>query len=200
MSSNDTAYGYSKKTNEKGEVTYTRKRIVQEAQPQTYPEPIQYAFNSDAPLIETTTEAVASETSSDVYLEYSSGSNHTHFGGGLNFELAPHLETRLGGSLFSSNDVIYLGFDVAGRIKFKVDNIEPFVGLGTYLGDNKKCEYSYDEYGNKWEECEKAFLFANYLEAGLRYENISIFTRVYSINDRDISLPKKYLWGINLFF
>lgn len=107
---------------------------------------------------------------------------------------------RLGLAMFDTERRLYLGFDLGTRVRLKIDKLEPFLGVGAYLGDHKRCEERENAFGDTVEDCEKNFLGATYIEYGLKYEGFALFGREYSISESGESLPVKRFWGINFFF
>lgn len=110
------------------------------------------------------------------------------------------MQARIGVSLFESYDVYYAGFDLGARLIMDTQYVQPFVGLGGYAGDNKRCENKTDQFGDRYEECTKKFLTAGYVEYGLQFEKFALFGREYKINDAGLSIPATHFWGINISF
>lgn len=198
MDPNDSPYGYVKTENEDGEAVFKRKRILksnQEDESQTVSslQPAPKASATSAPVPKTSKET----SQSQVLFEISGGDGHLHTGIGLSAAF-DHLELRAGASLFTAKS-FYAGLDASARVKAPIKEIVPFVGAGGYGGDSKDCEET-RESGKLVETCEKKFLSAFYLEAGLRFKDFALFTRKYNIDEAEISLPVKYLWGANFYF
>jgi hypothetical protein len=111
-------------------------------------------------------ESAANKSTSGFYLEGAKSGSHIHLGihGGL--EISKNLMARLGASLFFSEGQGFAGFDGSLRYHILPNDIKPFIGLGGYAGDSKKCYREYNNLTGRYDEiCEKKFLYAAYLEA-----------------------------------
>lgn len=122
---------------------------------------------------------------------------YSHVGVNYKFINETNFEVYGGVSMFVASD-FYFGFDAGARLLLEISSVKPFVGFGGYLGDHKRCEY--DPYLS-YEECEKKFLSAGYLEYGIRFsDQFSIFSRAYSINRAGVSIPGDQFYGIGISF
>lgn len=201
VSPTDTSTNYTKTKSSNGETVYKRKVVKSNnlvpLRATVQPLQTNSIVNSASQESDTTTKS--DDSNSGLYLEFSGGDGHVHLGAGLNYEAGNNFDLKGGVALFSGVNSIYTGFDLAARAKIKVDKLQPFVGIGGHLGDSKNCEDSFEN-GQTVETCEKKFLTATYSEIGIRYDWISGFYRIYTINEADIKLPVKYLWGVNINF
>ena len=129
------------------------------------------------------------------FIDLSHSNEHKHLGihGGL--KANEFILFRLGVSMFASKDY-YFGFDASSRLTLPINDFKPFFGLGGCIGDSKKCQTI-----NVNEEiCDKKYAFLGYGEAGLQYQNFSIFYRNYNINRAGISIPDQDLVGLGFIF
>ncbi len=120
-----------------------------------------------------------------------------HAGGFMDNDV---LMPRGGLSFFSSGSETYWGFDVSMRAYYRTESIQPFLGLGGYGGDTKKCYYQNSGTGKLEQICEKNFLYAGFAEVGLHYQWFEIFWRDYNISRAGIQVPSESSWGIGIVF
>lgn len=213
---NDLSLGYAETKTENGKTIFKRKRSKEIEVEDTsreillvsneWQEVDESAIDFQPASLEMNVKPKKSAGSSAFYSEFATrkGFQHLGIGLGLRGEKSP-LEFKLGVSLFSAPETTYAGFDLAMRWYMKLfKNIEPFLGGGLYLGDNKVCEEYYEEnsLGNDVlvEDCTKIYLSANYLEAGIQFKNMTLFAREYGIRDAGIKLPVQRLYGIGFKF
>lgn len=104
---------------------------------------------------------------------------------------------RFGVSLFSSEKEIYAGFDGSVRLQIPESTFSPFLGVGAYYGDTKKCTSSASSFV---EDCEKKFLFAGFTEIGITYSAVQVFWRNYNISRAGITIPVEHFWGLGFSF
>lgn len=199
---NDSTLGYTESKNDKGETVHVRKKVKGSYNPPVQnitPTPILNTASQSDDTSSTKKDPFEFGDESGGYLEFSGGDGHIHMGVGLSGELGNNVDVKGGVSLFSGENSLYTGFDLAGRFKLKINGLTPFIGAGGHIGDSKKCSESYEN-GQIVETCEKKFLSALYSELGVRRGSFAAFYRVYLIDEADIELPIKYLWGFNIFF
>lgn len=200
---------YSKETNERGETVYKS----QKSRPRWY-EPYEQSYTSkpwvnsslestnvrsNEPLtknpIQLQPQNLQQKASISGFLEFANGDGNTHLGVHVGLPvLTDLLHARGGLSMFLSNSDTYLGFDGSARLKIFRANLSPFIGLGAYFGDSKKCQQDLFE----GEVCEKKFLSAGYGEIGFQYQGFHIFWRDYNITRAGLNVPTNGLWGIGL--
>lgn len=202
----NTPYEVSK--NEAGETVYTRKQytgpVYHEKTPNYFEQSIRLSeaaapkkeavYGLPLPESEVSIEPKDSKDLSligGLGLEYAAGDNNQHLGVHIFGSPSEWLQIRGGFSLFLSKDV-FAGFDLSVRLMPIDAEVKPFVGLGGYLGDTKKCVRTAFEV----ETCEKKFLEAGYAELGLSYKNFFLFYRDYSIKRAGLSVPTDYFIGI----
>lgn len=122
--------------------------------------------------------------------ELSSDSKRTHLGvmvlGDFDF-----VEAKLGLSLFKGSNDWYAGFDLGARPKIQFDHFALFGGVGIYGGDTKSCTIQ-----NSIESCEKKFLYAGYVEAGVYLWSLSLFARSYNIQEAGKTIPSDTFYGV----
>ncbi|MBX9768878.1 MAG: hypothetical protein K2X47_16515 [Bdellovibrionales bacterium] len=207
-SPDNTALGYEKQKNEKGEEVYRRERVVfpggsalTPTQPQAplQPLPTQPIYPPDKPLPPMESQPVLDtqtnkpdESSSGWFVsgELAVAEDYKQFGVDLGKEVLPVLDLRGGFAFFSGND-FYSGFDAGARAKVRVGFFEPFVGLGGYVGDLKTCSTV-----GFVEVCEKKFLYAGFTEVGASFWRISLFFRNYNIEEAGKKIPAAHSYGI----
>ncbi|MCB0415185.1 MAG: hypothetical protein KDD50_12680 [Bdellovibrionales bacterium] len=137
------------------------------------------------------------------FLAASSQSKVTHMGVAIDIDKNDSLQFSLGVSFFDS-DKFYLGFDGIARLQLFNTFISPYIGAGVYLGDSKKCQYSYDYFGDQIETCEKYFLSTLYPEVGMKFRvnqnDILIFYRGYSQIDQSYRDKASEIYGVGVTF
>ena len=205
MDPKDTTFGYVEIKNKDGETVHQRKRVIESELTPIENEVVNsntkaQALQKEKKAPSNNQEAISpnGEQKTFMVFDLSGGDGHIHTGIGIAHNALEALEIRGGASLFNSKE-LYAGLDLSARAKLPMKELTPFVGLGGYGGDSKSCEEKNVD-SRLEEHCEKKFLFALYLEAGVRFNNYALFTRKYSIDEADISLPVKYLWGVNIYF
>lgn len=218
VSPNDSTRGYTKTKTASGETVYRRERyaapppahyhpppepvvIVEPPppppsyQPDPYPQDNHLVVHREEPIQLTDTQA-SPPTSDHTWalgVEASSDSKRAHLGA-LVFKKFDWLEAKAGISLFSADKDLYGGFDLGLRPMYQVvDNFSVFGGVGVYGGDAKRCSYDGDV-----EDCEKRFLFAGYVEAGVYLWNISLFARSYDIEEAGKKIPSDTFFGVGI--
>jgi len=206
---------YQKETNNQGETVYRSREPISSSLYQPLPiyEHTHESVSTNRKSTSSQTNETASETSTlsktesrsslkglVAFTEFASESNNSHIGFhlGKNIVDTP-IVPRLGVSLFNSDHQMYAGFDGSVRIHLPNPNFSPFVGVGVYIGDTKKCTYKNNGY-NSYEECEKKFLTSGYTEMGIQVKSVQAFLRNYKINRAGISIPSDQFWGIGLSF
>jgi hypothetical protein len=217
-SPSDTSTGYRQTKNSKGQTVYRRERYVApayaEPEPTPIPDPVYLPVYADEPvqdnhLVETRAEPIqlsdshrysapAAQPSVDnnwaLGTEVSSDGKRTHLALEV-FRRFDWLELKIGGSLFRADTDLYAGFDVGLRPTLQiVDHVSLFGGAGLYGGDTKSCSYS----PSGIEECEKKFLYAGYVEAGVYLWNLSLFARSYNIEEAGKAIPSDTFYGVGL--
>lgn len=197
-SMHDSSSGYSKEKNAAGETVYRRTQVSPAYRPFS---PIEENAQPIA-LIHKQADPVALRVPSDFFgaLEASSASafEHLHLGAHLGYSMSPYFEPRLGVSFFASKD-FYAGFDLSARAILPLGKVKPFLGIGGYAGDTKKCSYGFNpNTGLREESCEKKFLSTGYVEAGIEAGSLSVFVRDYSIERAGLMIPTPLFFGIGL--
>lgn len=225
VSPNDTTTGYRKTTNSNGETVYQRERYVGPSYggpgPLPTPTPLPTPIPTPFPVVVEPAPLLGTEPVQDNNLvvrraepvqlsdtaksdsvwargwafgaEASSDSKRAHVGA-LVFKELEWVEAKAGISLFSADKDLYAGFDLGLRPMLKIaDDVSIFGGAGVYGGDAKRCTYD-----NSIESCEKRFLFAGYLEAGVYLWNFSLFARSYNIEEAGKKIPSDTFLGIGL--
>lgn len=140
----------------------------------------------------------ATSDAMSVIADFSAGPGHTHIGFHLGFAIESFFQPRIGTSLFHSKQP-YWGFDASARFFLPLMSLQPFLGLGLYLGDTKSCHTQWNQNTYQYDEiCDKKFLGAAYSEAGIRYRIFSVFMRNYRINRADLDIPTDHFYGISL--
>lgn len=136
-------------------------------------------------------------------LSSSSRDKIVHSGAMLDFNWQKKYSFLVGVSFFSS-DKLYFGGDIGLRAYFPWQ-VSPFIGLGGYLGDSKKCTLQNISSGLAVETCEKFFLATLYPELGIQMlagENfkLAIYVRDYSKIDQSIRDRSYALWGASVAY
>ncbi len=135
------------------------------------------------------------------YFEGASTTGHLHLGLHGGYQINDYLQPRIGTSFFFSEKELYGGFDLSIRALLPIGDIKPFVGIGGYLGDTKKCYYLEGQPQTETNYvCDKKFLTAGYTEFGVNYKFLEIFWRNYNINRAGISIPTDQFFGIGIVF
>ena len=215
--SSDRALGYTKNKTADGKTIYKRKRVkdlvrdsgsstvwLASNQATILNDEIKSDFNNSK--LEKSLDHKKSDYQNIFYTEAAFQDEFTHLGLGLGLKNRKNpFEFKLGLSIFGTPENTYAGFDIALRWYTNLyRDIQPFVGGGLYLGDNKTCQESFenDSYGNTYlvEECSKTYLSANYVELGVRYKDFSLFAREYGITDAGIIIPARRFIGIGYSF
>jgi hypothetical protein len=209
FSPSDSTSGYQQKTNEKGETVHRRERDLRDAPiatplapaPVATPVPLartpspqaQTNFQDETQSPYYNSENALSPRESSGYFvggELALAENHGQLGVSVGKEIWSFVDLRGGASLFFGNDA-YAGFDLGARAKLPLGNVTPFIGLGGYIGDVKKCVRD-----GFVEVCEKKFLSAGFTEIGLFLWDISVFFRNYNIEEAGKIVPSAHSFGI----
>lgn len=195
-----TNYNYQPTKNDKGETVYKSEQVSYQTQP------IQPAIQVVTPSEHQSVKPQQLQNSDDGFKPHSSAvfieaaKDHDQFHLGIHYGIFMENNVVLfrgGTSLFSSGDENYLGFDFSARAYLRNNFIEPFVGLGGYIGDIKKCVYDFNLGRNI---CEKKFLNAGYGEIGLQKDWFQIFWRDYNISRAGVQVPSESTLGIGVVF
>lgn len=207
------ATSYKKTTNEKGETVYKRVKVIEPTSGQDRREELAakerelMKLNAiqSTPVEEEQSEPSASdssqtESSVKLAVELSKGSDNTHIGGIVNMDMFDYFNGGIGLSLFTGND-LYFGIDLRLRLIKKMGDFTPFIGIGGYLGDSKRCREDYDlQLGRYVEICEKKFLSAGLAEVGVQYKAVSLFYRRYDITEAGRAVPYTHFFGLGYTF
>lgn len=197
---NDSVGGYRATQDEQGYTKYVRKRVVT-------PKPPPFVLEVEGHRPESKPAESLASSASDidghlgVFLSRSSKAGVTHLGLSLDIQTHENLTLSGGLSVFAS-DKLYLGFDGIVRVHMN-RKITPFVGLGLYLGDSKRCQ-TYYQGGLPIEECEKYFLTSLYPELGVSFDldgvKVLVFARDYSNIDQNVRDKATTIYGMGLQF
>ena len=203
---------YQRTKNSSGETVYRQQHF----QPTPNPTPtnaIQPIFSNDDRYSNTSevhmspnqnSSSLSSQSETDNhnwvgYFEGASTTGHLHLGLHGGYQINDYLQPRIGTSFFFSEKDLYGGFDLSARAIAPIGEIKPFIGIGGYLGDTKKCYYLEGQPQTEANYvCDKKFLTAGYTELGATYKFIEIFWRNYNINRAGLNIPTDQFFGIGI--